>query len=152
MNKKQLKEIAERHGISVVYLFGSQAEKGKRYLEGEGVMPDVSSDLDVAVAFERLPEPDRAIESYGLIYKELSMLFEPFEIDLIFLHEHNALFKYEIIKGIRVYERDEEFADNLEMEIMRQAEDLSFKRKKFYEEIMEAIEDGYFEFEYSPSH
>ncbi|MFN3480484.1 MAG: nucleotidyltransferase domain-containing protein [Thermodesulfovibrionales bacterium] len=151
MRKKQLKEIAERHGISVVYLFGSQAEIGKRYLEGERVMPDASSDLDVAVAFERPPEPDKALETYGFIYKELSILFDPFEIDLIFLHEHNALFKYEIIKGIRIYVKDEESADNIEMEIMRQAEDLSFKRKKFCEEIMEAIEDGYFEFEYSPS-
>ncbi|MFN3396400.1 MAG: nucleotidyltransferase domain-containing protein, partial [Thermodesulfovibrionales bacterium] len=99
MNRKQLKEIAERYRISVVYLFGSQAEKGKRYLEGERVTPDASSDLDVAVAFERSPESGKALETYGFIYRDLSMLFDPFEIDLIFLHEHNALFKYEIIKG-----------------------------------------------------
>lgn len=33
---------------------------------------------------------------------------------------------------------------------MKRAEDLLFKKRVFDKEVMEAIEDGYFEFEYSP--
>ena len=34
---------------------------------------------------------------------------------------------------------------------MRLAEDLQFKKKIFDEEVMEAIENGYFELEYRPN-
>lgn len=149
-NKKKelLQAITEKYNIGIVYLFGSQAEIGKRYIEGYDIMPDASSDLDIAVVFRERPENE--IKAYGLIYLDLSKLFDPFEIDLVFLHELNAIFRYEIIKGIRVYAEDEQFADSLEEAIMKEAEDLLFKRKEFYEDIMEAIRDGYFEFEYSP--
>jgi len=67
------------------------------------------------------------------------------------MHEVNPLLQYEIIKGRRIYERDEFSADEFEERIMKMAEDLSFKKKIFDKDIMEAIENGYFEFEYSPN-
>lgn len=66
------------------------------------------------------------------------------------MHEVNTLFQYEIIKGVRVYEKDEFLTDEFEEGIMKQAEDLLFKKRIFDSEILEAIEDGYSEFEYSP--
>ena len=44
-------DIAERYGCNMVYLFGSQADNGRRYLEGGYVVPEPSSDLYVSVAF-----------------------------------------------------------------------------------------------------
>ena len=41
-----------------------------------------------------------------MIYKELSEIFAPFFIDLIFMFEVDTLFQYEIIKGIRIFEND----------------------------------------------
>lgn len=146
--KELLEAIAKNYNIGIVYLFGSQAENGKRYIEGYDIMPDASSDLDIAMVFRERPENE--IKAYGLIYLDMAKLFDPFEIDLVFLHEHDAIFGYEIIKGIRVYAEDEQFADIVEEAIMKEAEDLLFKRKEFHEDIMEAIRDGYFEFEYSP--
>ena len=55
MRKETLKTIAEKFGIDLVYLFGSKTEEGRRYLEGEEIVPDSYSDLDIAVAFGRLP-------------------------------------------------------------------------------------------------
>jgi predicted nucleotidyltransferase len=125
------------------------AETGSRYLDDKGVLPDVSSDLDVAIAFET--HPVDTIGAYGILFKEISEIFDPFSIDLIFMHEVSPLFQYEIIKGIRIYERDEFSADEFEERIMKMAEDLSFKKKIFDNDVMEAIENGYFEFEYSPN-
>ncbi|MEK6682076.1 MAG: nucleotidyltransferase domain-containing protein [Nitrospirota bacterium] len=147
--KKGITDIAERFGCILIYLFGSQAGKGKGFLEGEDAAPDPFSDLDVAVAFEN--PPTEAMKIYGEMYKEISMLFEPFNIDLVFMHEMSALFQYEIIKGIRIYEKDEHVADEFEEEVMKRAEDMLFKKKIFDSEVMEAIEDGYSEFEYSPN-
>lgn len=149
MKKEDIQDLAERYGITLIYLFGSQADRGRRYLEGEDIKPDIFVDLDIAIAFEKNPED--TIKIYGILFKELSMIFDSFNIDLVFMHEHNYLFQYEIIKGIRMYEKDEFYADEFEEGIMKRAEDLSFKKKIFDKEVMEAIEDGYFEFEYNPS-
>jgi predicted nucleotidyltransferase len=147
--KNDIRVLAERYGIIFIYLFGSQSDKGRRYLEGEVVEPDTFADLDVAIEFEKSPaEP---MKTYGILFKEISKMFDPFNIDLVFMHELDALFQYEIIKGVRIYEKDEFSADEFEEGIMKRAEDLYFKKRIFDEEVMEAIENGYFEFEYSPN-
>ncbi len=139
-------EIAEKYKISLVYLFGSQAKLGEKYLHGEQISPAPYSDLDIAVLFEEISA--NIIKTYGELYKELCIIFEPFEIDLVFMHEQDSLFQYEIIKGIRIYAKDEDFADEYEELIMKKASDLSFKQKEFIKDVLEAIEDGYFQFEY----
>ena len=148
MQKSSLEELAVRYGISAIYLFGSQADTGKKYVDSEEVTPDRFSDLDVAVAFE-IP-PQEVIKTYGELYKDISILFDPFNIDLVFMHEVNTLFQFEIIKGVRIYEKNTTQADEFGENIMKRAEDLLFKKRVFDKEVMEAIEDGYFEFEYSP--
>ncbi|MEW6585668.1 MAG: nucleotidyltransferase domain-containing protein [Nitrospirota bacterium] len=148
MKDNDIRALTEKHNILLIYLFGSQAEAGKKYLQGEDVMPDTFSDLDIAVAFEK--PPLEAMMTYGILYKEFSKIFDPFAIDLIFMHEMNVLFQYEIIRGVRIYERNESSADEFEEMIMKRSEDLSFKKKIFDGEVMEAMKDGYFEFEYSP--
>lgn len=149
MKESDIPSVAKRYGIVLIYLFGSQADNGKRYLEGEDVMPDAFSDLDVACAFEN--PPAETIGTYGILYKEISQIFEPFNIDLVFMHEVNTLLQHEIIKGVRIYTKDEFYADEFEESIMKRAEDLLFKKRILDNEIMEAIENGYFEFEYSPN-
>lgn len=142
-----LKEVAERFDCILIYFFGSHAEKGRRFLEGKDVRPDSFSDLDVAVAFRN--PPTEAIKIYGEIYKEISEVLEPFNIDLVFVHELDTLFQYEVIRGVRVYEKDERLTDAFEEGVMKWTEDLIFKKRILDREIMEAIENGYIEFEYS---
>ena len=144
--KSTVQDLARKFDCVLIYLFGSQAERGKRFLEGEEISPDPYSDLDVAVAFRSLPTG--TIKIYGEIYKEISEIFGPFNIDLIFIQEMSPLFQYEIIRGVRIYEVDERIAEEFEEGVMKKAEDLIFKKRILDREIMEAIEDGYFEFEY----
>ena len=146
MKIKEMRNIANKFGIAVIYLFGSQSEKGARYLQGDGTNAEELSDLDAAVFFKDIPSDPMKV--YGALYKELSEVFEPFSIDLVFMHEVDTLFQYETIKGIRVFAKDESLADELEEMIMKRAEDLAFKKRIMDREILEAIEDGYIEFEY----
>ncbi|MFZ2053008.1 MAG: nucleotidyltransferase domain-containing protein [Candidatus Aminicenantales bacterium] len=141
-----MRNIAERYGIAIIYLFGSQSENGARYLQGKSLNAKDLSDLDMAVSFKSIPSDP--MKTYGALYKELSEVFEPFNIDLVFMHEVDMLFQYEIIKGIRIFEKDASLADELEEMIMKRAEDLAFKKRIMNREILEAIEDGYIEFEY----
>lgn len=145
---EKMREIAERYGLTLIYLFGTQAETGSRHLKGEAVTPDRFSDLDIAVQFKMLPED---IDIYGNLYIELSELFGPFDIDIVFIHEVDTFFCYEIISGIRVYEKSEKDADRFEEDVLKRAGDLYFKKKAFDKDAMEAIEDGYFPFEYHPN-
>ena len=149
MYDDQIKAIARRYGVTLVYLFGSEAERGRIYLEGGRVTPHPFSDLDVAVAFEKaLPEP---METYGQLYREISEIFVPFNVDLLFMQEVNTLFQHEIIRGFRIYSTDEFDADEFEEGIMKRSEDLLFKKRILDRDIMEAVENGYIEFEYSPN-
>ena len=138
MKYHEIRALAEKHTIRLIYLFGSQAEAGKKYLEGENMMFEDTSDLDVAVLLDT--PPPQAIAIYGILYREFSKIFDPFAIDLILLLEINPLLQYEIIKGFRIYERDEVYADKFEENVMKRAEDLSFKKRIFDNEIMESIE------------
>jgi predicted nucleotidyltransferase len=147
--RKGIRDIAERFDCELIYFFGSQAEKGRRYLEGEYVKADIFSDLDIAVAFRE--RPTEAYQIYGKIYKEMSELLEPFNVDLVFMHELETLFQWEIIRGLRVYEKNDRLTEEFEEEVLKRAEDIMFKKRILKREIMEAIEDGYIEFEYSPN-
>jgi len=148
MKTRKIRNIAKKYGIVLIYLFGSQAENGARYLAGDNISAEDLSDLDLAVSFENIPSEPMKI--YGALYRELSEIFAPFYIDLVFMHEVETLFQYEIIKGVRMFEKDEFSTDDLEEKIMKRAEHLAFKQRIMNREILEAIEDGYFEFEYNP--
>ncbi len=149
MKYNELRVLAEKYNVRLIYLFGSQAEQGKRYLEGENAVRGDVSDLDIAVDID--VSSREAIETYGILFRELSRIFDPFAVDLTIMHEVNPLLRHEIIKGLRIYERDMSYADDVEERIMKIAEDLSFKKKILNDEIMEAMEHGYFEFEYRPN-
>lgn len=147
-DKIYLHAVARKHELSLMYLFGSQAERGLHFIEGADVRPAENSDLDIAVAFRN--PPASPMETYGHLYREVDKIFHPFNIDLVFMHDVDILLQYEIIKGVRIYEADELLADIYEERIMKSAGDLIIKRRMMDREIMEAIEDGYFQFEYTP--
>ena len=148
MKYNVIRTLAARYHIRLMYLFGSQTERGRRYLEGKDAEPELLSDLDVAIVFEN--PPTEAMKTYGVLFREISEIFAPFSIDLVFMHEVGSLFQYQIIKGFRIYEEAESVADDFEERVMKMAEDLSFKKRVFDDDVMDAIENGYFEFEYSP--
>ncbi|MCK4432253.1 MAG: hypothetical protein KAW19_13245 [Candidatus Aminicenantes bacterium] len=140
-----LNNVFKKYNIVLAYLFGSQKDSGMKYLLDQSVEIEETSDLDIGILLET--PPLHLYKFYGNLYYDLSAIFEPFNIDIIFLHEVNYLLKYEIIKGNRIYALDEEFADEYEEKITKFASDLSFKRKMFEKDFYEALENGYFEIE-----
>lgn len=144
---KQIENICKKYNLALCYLFGSQKDQGKALLEGKHVkMTDPESDIDFAVLFE-IP-PRNSLEVYAYLSLDLQDLIAPFQIDLLFLHEADHLIQLEAIKGINIYARDEEYRDTYEAQVMMFASD-EFEMFKLNEiDLLEAIDDGYFEFEY----
>lgn len=143
MKQERLGSIFKKHRVILAYLFGSQQEAGVAYLEEMVSKVNDEDDLDIGVVFKTIPED--AFGAYGKLYADLSLFFEPFDVDLVFLQETNVLFQYEAITGRLVYCSDELFLEEYEEYVMKMASDLSFKKIQFEKDFLEAVKDGYFE-------
>jgi predicted nucleotidyltransferase len=146
MNPREIRlaELLRKHEVRTAYLFGSQQEAGSDYLQGRETKVDEKSDLDIGVVVNRPPE--HMFEYYGNLYADLSGIFQPFKIDLVFFHEVHALLKYDMIRGQCVYAADQRRTDDDEEMVMKTAEDLAYKRREFERDFTEAITHGHFEF------
>lgn len=144
---KNIEAICKRYGIALCYIFGSQAETGKALIEGKTMeSPAPGSDIDFAVLFAKIPH------NSSRIYAEVSLEFEeivrPFRADLLFLHEVDHLIQLEAINGINIYAAHEEIREEYEEKVMMFASDELAVFKLNEKDMLEAIEHGYFEFEY----
>lgn len=144
---KQIEEICKRHNLALCYIFGSQKEEGKALLEGKQVeMVDTESDIDFAVLF--IKPPENLLEAYASLSLDLQDVVYPFKADLLFLHEVDHLIQLEALKGINIYSIDDVFREAYEEKVMMFASDELQIFKLNEKDLFEAIDDGYFEFEY----
>jgi len=144
---RRIDEICKKYNIALCYLFGSQQKQGKAILEGRySEIVDVESDIDFAVLFMKPPES--ALETYASLSLDLQELVSPFRADLLFLHEVDHLIQLEAINGINIYSINNDFRDAYEEKVMMLASDELEIFKLNEKDLFEAIENGYFEFEY----
>jgi len=144
---KKIEEICEEYALALCYIFGSQKEAGKTLLKGNNVeVEDPESDIDFAVLFASPPE--NPLEIYALLSLDIQDLFSPFKADLLFLHEVDHLIQLEVIKGINVFSVNEQVRESYEEKVMTFASDELEIFKCNERDLLEAIKDGYFEFEY----
>jgi predicted nucleotidyltransferase len=144
---KIIKKICNKYNIALCYLFGSQQNTGKAILERKKIeISDSEADIDFAVLFMRPPE--NTLETYAYLSLELQELVSPFKADLLFLHEVDHLIQHEAIKGINIYSVDDELKEAYEEKVRMFASDELEIFKLNERDLFEAIEDGYFEFEY----
>jgi len=140
-------EVCRHYDIALCYLFGSRAETAISLLRGKRPeIVDRESDIDFAVLFEKLPE--NSLKTYGAMSLDLQEVVAPFRADLLFLHEADHLLQLEAVKGICIYSISDEFRENYEERVMMYASDEWEIFKLNEKDLFEAIEDGYFEFEY----
>jgi hypothetical protein len=144
---KLIEEICAKYKVALCYIFGSQKEIGMALLDGEHVeMTDTESDLDFAVLLEA--PPLNSLEIYARLSVDLQGLVSPFKADLLFLHEVDHLIQLEAIKGINIYSKDQENKEAYEEKVMMFAADELEIFKLNDRDFLEAIDNGYFEFEY----
>ena len=147
MSRKTIEAICRRFGVGLCYLFGSQAAAGRALIEGRPVqIEDPESDIDFGVVF--LHPPEGPLRVYALLSLEFGDLVSPYRADLLFLHEVDHLFQLEVIQGIHVYAISEAFREEYEERVMMFASDEYEIFKRNERDLFEAIQDGYFEFEY----
>lgn len=137
---EELRRVCEKHGVAFLYLFGSQAAKGVRFLSEEDIVfTDPLTDLDIGTVFlEALPDGGRGY-LYARLYNDLADVFAPLPIDLTFLQETNSVFAAQAIAGHCVYEHDREGRFAYEERILTRAADF---RPFLRQYLKEALNEG----------
>jgi len=139
--RAKLSQIMKEHGVSLAYLFGSQADLGNALLDGDTAKhTDTLADLDLGVVCSgSLPSGLARAKLYSHLEHCLVDLFLPLRLDLVLLQETHSVFQLEAIKGICVYQESDEARDNYEMSILRRAADFAPTLAKFLEETLEEV-------------
>jgi len=153
MRVEEFEAICRKYDVRLAFLFGSMAEVGYRFLLEEGEIPpyDPHSDLDLGVVFLEpaiFEDTRRKLRLYGYLLEDMSALFYPFRLDLVFLEETDYLIQYEAIKGIKVFRQsDIVLADYVER-VLKYGVVRKFDSDRFRREVMEAIKEGQVVVEY----
>jgi len=119
--KEQVKDIASRYGLQIIYAFGSRAKEALDMVEGR--IEQVSSkpsDLDIGVK----PEKPLRVEEKVKIAIVFEDLFDVSRVDLIVLLEAPVFLALEIVTGEVLYRQDSTDEAEYQLYIMRMAADL----------------------------
>ncbi len=117
---QQLQKICEQFSLEILYVFGSRAEDGRRFVFEDQPMPPSASDLDIGV----LPAQPLSVRQKVELTIALEDFFGVNRVDLVVLPEADPFLAANIVRGKRLYERDSYRADNYDLYILRRAGDL----------------------------
>lgn len=123
-NLRLLRQLCESFGVDILYAFGSRAGEARAWLEGElPSLPPGPSDLDIGV------KPARgvrfSVHDKVRLAVALEDLFGVGRVDLVSLDDADPFLAAEIVRGERLYARDEDDADEYDLYVLRRAGDLA---------------------------
>jgi predicted nucleotidyltransferase len=118
-----LKKICRHFGIAILYAFGSQAENLRNWIDGQlDRLPEGQSDVDIGV--KRITGERWSVKKKVHLAGAMERFFGCPRVDLVFLQEADPFLAAEIIRGERLFARDEYEADEYDLYILRRAGDL----------------------------
>ncbi len=138
MGIESVAKVAQEYGVAFMYIFGSQAQKGYDYLNGNVVeLDDPLADLDIGVIFKPGIMEQDIVSLYANLYNALDVVFDPFQVDLVLLEENHSVFQANAIVGICVYSVNDYLRGLYEESILRRAADFKPFLDKYLEEYLE---------------
>jgi hypothetical protein len=119
--KEQIREVASRYGLQIIYAFGSRAKEALDLIENRVEhLRSTPADLDIGVK----PEKPITVEEKVKIAIFFEDLFDVPRVDLIVLPEAPVSLALEIVTGEILYMQDSTYEAEYQLYIMRQAADL----------------------------
>lgn len=139
--REEIAEVSRAFSLDLVFLFGSQKDRGLSLLQGNPVdAQDPLADLDIGVVFAPGAFPPQPYKVFGTLYADLQEIFRPLKVDLVFLEETESTFQFEAIRGACVFCRDQEILENYIERVLRRASDWHYTRKKIDQEFLARTE------------
>lgn len=129
--ESRLSDWARQAGCTLLVLFGSRAGAG----------PEVEGDVDVAVWFPGLPDPERRLEIIGEIQDACGRS----RADVVFLHRGtDPVLRFEIFRtGVPIHEREPGVFVEEKVRALMLYEDAVPFRRLLRENLREAIGGGH---------
>lgn len=119
--KHQLKQLAEKYSLQIIYAFGSRAKEALDLVEGKiKRLSKGISDLDIGIKPERRLNVEEKVE----IALALEDIFDVSRVDLVVIPEVGVFLALEIVKGELLYAKDAVYEAEYQLYIMRQAAEL----------------------------
>jgi len=119
----KLKKICRRYSIDTIYSFGSRGMELKLFANGAGnIDRSKASDFDIAVKIT--PQKSLSVRQKSQLTIDLEELFQLTKLDLVVINEADPFLAANIIRGERIFCRDEYLADQYELYVLRRAGDL----------------------------
>lgn len=119
--KALLEHLCKEFEIDILYVFGSRSKKVENFFREETDLSLSDSDIDIGV------KPTRGrkltVKEKVLIALRLEEILKVRRVDLIILPEADPFLAAEIIRGERLFSRDEAEADEYDLYILRRAGD-----------------------------
>ena len=126
--KEQIRNIASRYGLRIIYAFGSRAKEVLDLIENRiEHITSTPSDLDIGVK----PGKPLTVEEKVKIAILFEDLFDVSRVDLIVLPEAPVSLALEIVMGEILFMQDATYEAEYQLYIMRMAADiLPYERMK----------------------
>ena len=119
--KERIREIADRYGLQIIYVFGSRTKEALGMVEGEiEHLHTKPSDLDIGIK----PEKSLKVEEKIEIALALEDIFELSRVDLIVIPDIPTFLALEIVTGELLYAKDLTYEAEYQLYIMRRAAEL----------------------------
>jgi predicted nucleotidyltransferase len=127
---ERLSRLAREYRVQIFYAFGSRAAEIRAAVDETGKLdPANAADIDVAVKLFR--DETLSIREKAELAIELEDLFGAGRVDLVLLADADPFLAANIIRGERLFCRDEHAADVYELYVLRRAGDLApFERER----------------------
>ncbi|OGV97273.1 MAG: hypothetical protein A2Z59_11930 [Nitrospinae bacterium RIFCSPLOWO2_02_39_17] len=134
-------KICKDYDILAVYIFGSMSKEGIAILNGKKPKKiDSLADIDLGIVFfKKQLNPNKRIKVYSGLYLELSDIFSPFTLDLVFLQETGIIIQFEAINGILAYCQDDNRRLDYEENVIKFYQDWKPDYDLYTREVLEAI-------------
>lgn len=119
--RSQLRGLADKYSIQIIYAFGSRAKEALDLVEGrvDSLSPG-ASDLDIGIKPERKLSVEEKVE-IALAFEDI---FNVSRVDLVVIPEAPVFSALDIVKGELVYAKDSTYEAEYQLYIMRRAAEL----------------------------
>jgi predicted nucleotidyltransferase len=123
-HREALARTCQRFHAATLYVFGSRAGEAAAWMEGvERAFEHGPSDLDVGV--RPVPGKSLSVEEKVRLAIALEDLFGVGRVDVVCLPEADPFLAANVVRGERLYARDEYEADEYDLYVLRRAGDLA---------------------------
>ena len=121
-HRQSLEQLCQQYNVSILYVFGSRTLEARQWLDG--ILVDLHSPSDVDVGVRAASGATGSVKDKVRLALALETLMGCGRVDLVVLQEADPFLAVEIIRGERLYARDEYEADEYDLYILRRAGDL----------------------------